>query len=128
MLKYYDEYCWTDLTFNLFKDDLRSNGGTSPWDIDLIQKGCTLFGYNHEMYLCLLADYVPKLYPKRKIKTQLQLNPENTFLHMIHPSDIAFTILLIKNGKALWISQFKNKDNTKALFNSETFWRGYVEC
>ena len=43
---------------------------------------------------------------------------------MIHPSDIAFTILLIKNGEAHWIGEYKNKDNTgpkvKGLFNSDT--------
>ncbi len=71
-----------------------------------------------------MANYVPKLYLKTKIEKWLQLNPEKTFLDMIHPSDIAFTILLIENGKELWISEYKNKDKTgtkvKELFNSKS--------
>ena len=108
----------------MFKDDLRSKGDTSPWVIDIIQKRYPLFGYNYEMHLHLLANYVPKLYPKTKIKKWLQSNPDKTFLDMIYPSDIAFTILLIKNGEELWISEYKNEDNTgtkvKVLFNSES--------
>ena len=76
------------------------------------------------MHLHLLAEYVPKLYPKSQIKKWLQSNPDKTFLQMIHPSDIAFTILLIKNGEAHWIDEYKKKDNTgpkvKGLFNSDT--------
>ena len=86
--------------------------------------GYPLFGYNHEILLCLLVNYVTKLSPKTKIKKWLQSNPDKTFLDMIRPSDIALTILLIKNGKELWISEYKNKDNTgskvKALLNSES--------
>ena len=113
-----------DLTFNLSIDELKGTAGTSPFDIDLIQKGYPLFGFDKEMHLHLLAEYVPKLYPKNQIKKWLQSNPDKTFLQMIHPSDIAFTILLIKNGEAHWIDEYKNKDNTgpkvKGLFNSDT--------
>ena len=101
-----------DLTFNLSIDELKGTAGTSPFDIDLIQKGYPLFGFDKEMHLHLLAEYVPKLYPKNQIKKWLQSNPDKTFLQMIHPSDIAFTILLIKNGEAHWIDEYKNKDNT----------------
>ena len=42
---------------------------------------------------------------------------------MIHPSDVAFAILLLKNSKALWESEFdKNEDSAVAvrtLFNSQ---------
>lgn len=113
-----------DLTFNLSIDELKGTAGTLPFDIDLIQKGYPLFGFDKEMHLHLLAEYVPKLYPKNQIKKWLQSNPDKTFLQMIHPSDIAFTILLIKNGEAHWIDEYKNKDNTgpkvKGLFNSDT--------
>ena len=113
-----------DLTLNLSIDELKGTAGTSPFDIDLIQKGYPLFGFDKEMHLHLLAEYVPKLYPKNQIKKWLQSNPDKTFLQMIHPSDIAFTILLIKNGEAHWIDEYKNKDNTgpkvKGLFNSDT--------
>jgi hypothetical protein len=113
-----------DLTFNLSIDELKGTAGTSPFDIDLIQKGYPLFGFDKEMHLHLLAEYVPKLYPKNQIKKWLQSNLDKTFLQMIHPSDIAFTILLIKNGEAHWIDEYKNKDNTgpkvKGLFNSDT--------
>ena len=113
-----------DLTSNLSIDELKGTAGTSPFDIDLIQKGYPLFGFDKEMHLHLLAEYVPKLYPKNQIKKWLQSNPDKTFLQMIHPSDIAFTILLIKNGEAHWIDEYKNKDNTgpkvKGLFNSDT--------
>ena len=113
-----------DLTLNLTIDELKGAAGTSPFDIDLIQKGYPLFGFDKEMHLHLLAEYVLKLYPKNQIKKWLQSNPDKTFLQMIHPSDIAFTILLIKNGEAHWIDEYKNKDNTgpkvKGLFNSDT--------
>ena len=113
-----------DLTLNLSIDELKGTAGTSPFDIDLIQKGYPLFGFDKEMHLHLLAEYVPKLYPKNQIKKWLQSNPDKTFLQMIHPSDIAFTILLIKNGKAQWIDEYMNKGNTgpkvKGLFNSDT--------
>ena len=113
-----------DLTFNLSIDELKGTAGTSPFDIDLIQKGYPLFGFDKEMHLHLLAEYVPKLYPKNQIKKWLQSNPDKTFLQMVHPSDIAFTILLIKNGEAHWIDEYKKKDNTgpkvKGLFNSDT--------
>ena len=113
-----------DLTLNLSIDELKGTAGTSPFDIDLIQKGYPLFGFDKEMHLHLLAEYVPKLYPKNQIKKWLQSNPDKTFLQMIHPSDIAFTILLIKNGEAHWIDEYKKKDNTgpkvKGLFNSDT--------
>ena len=80
-----------DLTFNLSIDELKGTAGTSPFDIDLIQKGYPLFGFDKEMHLHLLAEYVPKLYPKNQIKKWLQSNPDKTFLQMIHPSDIALT-------------------------------------
>jgi hypothetical protein len=110
--------------FHLSTDELRGTAGTSPFDVDLIQKGYPLFGFEKETHLRLLAEYVPKLYPKSQIKKWLQSNPDKTFLQMIHPSDIAFTILLIKNGEAQWIDEYKNKGNTgpkvKGLFNSDT--------
>ena len=43
---------------------------------------------------------------------------------MIHPSDIAFIVLQLKNGNAQWISEYNDKDKigpkVKALFNSDT--------
>ena len=93
-----------DLTFNLSIDEFRGSTGTSQMDID--------------------SEYVPKLYPKSQIKKWLQSNPNKTFLQMIHPSDIVFTVLLIKNGKAQWIGEYNKNNNTglkvKGLFNSDT--------
>ncbi len=101
-----------DLTFNLSIDELMGSASTSQMDIDVIQKGYSLFGFGKEMHLCLLAEYVPKLYLKSQIKIWLQSNTNKTFLKMIHSSEIAFTVLLIKNGEAQWISEYNNKDNT----------------
>lgn len=82
--------------------------------VDVIHKGYPLFGFDTKMHLHLLAVYVPKLYSKGYIKTWLQTNPEKTFLDMIHPSDIAFIVLLLKNSESLWISEYKNEDNTES--------------
>ena len=74
------------------------------------------------MHLHLLANYVPNLYPKHHIKKWLQTNPEKTFLDMIHPSNIVFIILLLKNSEALLTSEYKNDgtgSKVKRLFNSE---------
>ena len=140
----------TDLTFNLSIDELRGIAGTSQMDIHLIQNGYPLFGFDKDMHLRLLAEYVPKLYPKSQIKKWLQSNPDKTFLQMIHPSDIAFTVLLIKNSETQWISENNKSDNTRHSGSVRTtrlitqdqrwrgvqqwhteeadIWRGYVEC
>ena len=65
----------------------------------------------------------PYIIPKKHIKKWLQSNPDKTFLHMIHPSNIIFLILLLKNGETLWIREYNNKNSTgskvKTLFNSK---------
>ncbi len=50
----------------------------------------------------LIARYVRKVYPDSIITRDLSENVGVSFINMITPSDIAYVICLMKNGKDMW--------------------------
>ncbi len=50
----------------------------------------------------LIARYVRKIHPDSIITRDLSENVGVLFIDMITPSDIAYVICLVKNGKDMW--------------------------
>ncbi len=56
-----------------------------------------------------LARYVRKVYPDTDIKKDLKNNEGFLFIDRITPSDIAFVISILKNGRDVWDQTIKTK-------------------
>jgi hypothetical protein len=61
-----------------------------------------------ELY-AFLARYVRKVYPDTDIKNDLKNNEGFLFIDKITPSDIAFVISILKNGRNVWDQTKKMK-------------------
>ncbi len=55
----------------------------------------------------LFARYVRKVYSDSDIKTDLKNNEGLSFIDKITPSDIAFVISVLKNGRKVWDQNIK---------------------
>ncbi len=55
------------------------------------------------------ARYVRKVYSDSDIKTDLKNNEGLSFIDKITPSDIAFVISVLKNGRNMWDQNIKMK-------------------
>jgi hypothetical protein len=55
------------------------------------------------------ARYARKVYSDSDIKTDLKNNEGSSFVDRITPSDIAFVISVIKNGRDVWDQNIKMK-------------------
>ena len=73
-------------------------------DPDMLKEG--MKNYMNSMarvYLYeFIARYVRKVHPDSIIKKDLSENMGVSFIDMITPSDIAYVICLLKNGKDMW--------------------------
>jgi hypothetical protein len=61
------------------------------------------------------ARYVRKVYSDSDIKTDLKNNGGVSFVDRITPSDIAFVINVLKNGRAVWDQNIKMKQLGAAM-------------
>jgi hypothetical protein len=46
-----------------------------------------------------MTTYVQRIYPDTVWKCKMEQSPKNVFVQMVTPSDSAYVILLMKNGK-----------------------------
>ena len=60
-------------------------------------------------YYHFIAHYVRKVFPDSKIVQHLRSSPGSSFLDMISPSDIAYVLTIVKNGKNGWEEKMKKK-------------------
>jgi hypothetical protein len=56
-----------------------------------------------------LARYLRKVYPDTDIKNDMKNNEGFSFIDRITPSDIAFVISILKNGRNVWDQTIKMK-------------------
>ncbi len=75
-----------------------------PVDLDMLKE--RMKNYMNSMarvYLyAFIARYVRKVHPDSIITRDLPENVGDSFIDMITPSDIAYVICLLKNGKDMW--------------------------
>jgi hypothetical protein len=64
-----------------------------------------------EEFYHFIAHYVRKVFPDSKIAQQLRSSPGSSFLDMITPSDIAYVLTIVKNGKNGWEEKMKKKES-----------------
>lgn len=67
-----------------------------------------------------IARYVRKLYADGTIRNNLEKNPGLCFLQFITPSDIAYIITLIKNGKTVWDQELMKKSRGSTEIKKKT--------
>ena len=67
-----------------------------------------------------IARYVRKLYADGTIRDSLEKNPGLCFLQFITPSDIAYIITLIKNGKTVWDQELMKKSRGSTEIKKKT--------
>ena len=65
----------------------------------------------HEVYK-FFTRYVRRIHPDTHWKKAMKMNPNVIWFQLITPSDIAFVILLVKNGMPVW-------NKKKVLFDVE---------
>jgi hypothetical protein len=58
-----------------------------------------------------MTMYVQRIYPDSVWKRKLEQNPNIVFFQMVTLSDIAYVILLVKNGKLSWGQKKRQMDN-----------------
>jgi hypothetical protein len=58
-----------------------------------------------------MTTYVQRIYPDAVRKCKMEQNPNVVFFQMVTPSNIAYVILLVKNGKSLWYQKKRQKNN-----------------
>jgi hypothetical protein len=80
-------------------------------DPDKLQEGVEKFIDEEKVDIVydFIARYVRKLYADGTIRDNLEKNPGLCFLQFITPSDIAYIITLIKNGKTVWDQELMKK-------------------
>ena len=80
-------------------------------DPDQLQEGVEKFIDEERVNIVydFIARYVRKLYANGTICNNLEKNPGLCFLQFITPSDIAYIITLIKNGKTVWDQELMKK-------------------
>ncbi len=73
-------------------------------DPDMLKEGMKNYMNSMTWVYCnkFIARYVRKVHPDSIITRDLSENMGVTFTEMITPSDIAYVICLVKNGKDMW--------------------------
>jgi hypothetical protein len=67
---------------------------------------------NMEHYVFeFLLNYVRRMKSDLDWRKLLKKNPEKPFLLFVTPSDIAFTLSLIKNGRGMWNQAIRQQEN-----------------
>jgi hypothetical protein len=60
-----------------------------------------------------MAMYVQRIYPDAEWKCKMEQNPNKVFFQMVTPSNIAYVISLVKDGKSLWDQKKRQKNNSE---------------
>ena len=61
-----------------------------------------------------IARYVRKVCPDSIITKVLRAMPGYTFLDLIRPSDVAYVISLLKNGRGMWDMEIEMREMTRS--------------
>ena len=84
---------------------------------DLLSEGFTRYanrGMEHLVFEFLL-NYVRRIKSDSDWRKLLKKNPEKPFLLFVMPSDIAFTLVLIKNGLEMWEQARRVQENPREV-------------
>ncbi len=61
-----------------------------------------------------IAWYVQKVCPNSLITKGMRAMPGYTFLDQIRPSDVAYVISLLKNGRGMWDMEIERRDTARS--------------
>jgi hypothetical protein len=91
-------------------------------DPDQLQEGVEKFIDEERVNIVydFIARYVRKLYADGTIRNNLEKSPGLCFLQFITPSDIAYIITLIKNGKTVWDQELMKKSRGSTEIKKKT--------
>jgi hypothetical protein len=93
----------------------------SKIDPDKLKNGLDNFASSsdrRELYE-FLAQYVRKVHPDTDIKKYLKNNEGLLFIDRITPSDIAFVISILKNGRDIWDKEIRMKSLGMAVHSEK---------
>jgi hypothetical protein len=65
----------------------------------------------HHVVYEFMTTYVQRIYPDTVWKCNMEQSPNIVFFQMVTPSNIAYVILLVKNGKSLWDQKKRQMNN-----------------
>jgi hypothetical protein len=90
---------------------------------DHFKEGINEFVRNDSLDLVFsfVCNYVHKLYSDKHLTKVLKMSPGTTIFQVLTPSDIAYVVVVLKNGKEMWDNKEEgNKGSKKArpLFTS----------
>ncbi len=90
---------------------------------DHFKEGINEFVRDDSLYLVFsfVCNYVRKLYSDKHLTKMLKMSPGTTIFQILTPSNIAYVVAVLKNGKEMWDNEEEgNKGSKKArpLFTS----------